>query len=89
MSPERNVTYVSGMDIQKHGGLGGTRTPDALLRTEALYPLSYEAGFLILAGLGVRGLGPMRKPAHSNANLGSVGSRGCFGRRWDRGRLGA
>ena len=25
------------------GGLGGTRTPDALLRTEALYPLSYEA----------------------------------------------
>lgn len=26
------------------GGLGGTRTPDALLRTEALYPLSYEAG---------------------------------------------
>lgn len=28
------------------GGLGGNRTPDALLRTEALYPLSYEAGFL-------------------------------------------
>ncbi len=25
------------------GGPGGTRTPDALLRTEALYPLSYEA----------------------------------------------
>gem|GEM_PF-3797053 len=25
------------------GGLGGNRTPDALLRTEALYPLSYEA----------------------------------------------
>ena len=28
------------------GGLGGTRTPDALLRTEALYPLSYEAADL-------------------------------------------
>lgn len=27
------------------GGLGGTRTPDALLRTEALYPLSYEAAY--------------------------------------------
>ena len=26
------------------GGPGGNRTPDALLRTEALYPLSYEAG---------------------------------------------
>jgi inhibitor of KinA len=26
----------------KIGALGGTRTPDALLRTEALYPLSYE-----------------------------------------------
>jgi hypothetical protein len=25
------------------GGLGRTRTADALLRTEALYPLSYEA----------------------------------------------
>lgn len=25
------------------GGLGGTRTPGALLRTEALYPLSYKA----------------------------------------------
>lgn len=24
------------------GALGGTRTPDALLRTETLYPLSYE-----------------------------------------------
>ena len=30
------------------GGLGGTRTPDALLRTEALYPLSYEAADLII-----------------------------------------
>lgn len=30
-------------DISEIGGLGGTRTPDALLRTEALYPLSYEA----------------------------------------------
>lgn len=29
--------------MEKIGGLGGTRTPDALLRTEALYPLSYEA----------------------------------------------
>lgn len=27
----------------KIGGPGGNRTPDALLRTEALYPLSYEA----------------------------------------------
>ncbi len=27
----------------KSGGPGGNRTPDALLRTEALYPLSYEA----------------------------------------------
>ena len=31
------------MQIQIIGDLGGTRTPDALLRTEALYPLSYEA----------------------------------------------
>jgi hypothetical protein len=28
------------------GGPGGNRTPDALLRTEALYPLSYEAAFV-------------------------------------------
>lgn len=35
--------HVSGRDIPGFGGLGGTRTPDALLRTEALYPLSYEA----------------------------------------------
>ena len=28
------------------GGLGGTRTPDALLRTEALYPLSYKAAWV-------------------------------------------
>lgn len=36
--------YVVGLgDFGWLGGLGGTRTPDALLRTEALYPLSYEA----------------------------------------------
>lgn len=35
--------HVSGRDNSGIGGLGGTRTPDALLRTEALYPLSYEA----------------------------------------------
>ena len=29
--------------LGKPGGPGGNRTPDALLRTEALYPLSYEA----------------------------------------------
>jgi hypothetical protein len=27
---------------ESYGALGGIRTPDALLRTEALYPLSYE-----------------------------------------------
>ena len=27
---------------QKNGALGGNRTPYALLRTEALYPVSYE-----------------------------------------------
>ena len=32
------------------GGLGGTRTPDALLRTEALYPLSYEAAEIQFTG---------------------------------------
>lgn len=41
--PQRSVTHDSGRDIPGFGGLGGTRTPDALLRTEALYPLSYEA----------------------------------------------
>lgn len=30
------------------GALGGNRTPDALLRTEALYPLSYEGARLLL-----------------------------------------
>ncbi len=33
---------MSSMDTLKVGALGGTRTPDALLRTETLYPLSYE-----------------------------------------------
>lgn len=32
------------MESIDSGGPGGNRTPDALLRTEALYPLSYEAG---------------------------------------------
>jgi hypothetical protein len=35
----------------KLGGLGGTRTPDALLRTEALYPLSYEAAETVVYSL--------------------------------------
>ena len=43
MCSEQTVTQVSGIDSKNIGGLGGTRTPDALLRTEALYPLSYEA----------------------------------------------
>ena len=38
-------------DSKTVGGLGGTRTPGALLRTEALYPLSYEAA----VGLGALG----------------------------------
>ena len=38
------------------GGHGGNRTPDALLRTEALYPLSYVAGRVILAEFGLLGL---------------------------------
>lgn len=45
MCPEQYVTHVSGVAKYELGGLGGTRTPDALLRTEALYPLSYEAAF--------------------------------------------
>lgn len=28
--------------FEANGALGGIRTPDALLRTETLYPLSYE-----------------------------------------------
>ena len=44
-SPPPNNTRCSweGGSEFELGGLGGTRTPDALLRTEALYPLSYEA----------------------------------------------
>ncbi len=42
MSPERNVTYVSGMDIGRDGALERTRTSDPQLRKLMLYPLSYE-----------------------------------------------
>jgi uncharacterized protein YlxP (DUF503 family) len=48
-APEGTNPYPSELSFSgkarkvKIGGLGGTRTPDALLRTETLYPLSYEA----------------------------------------------
>jgi hypothetical protein len=42
--------------VETPGGHGGNRTPDALLRTEALYPLSYVAGRVILAEFGLLGL---------------------------------
>lgn len=48
MCLEQSVSHVSGINNQIAGGLGGNRTPDALLRTEALYPLSYEAGDLMI-----------------------------------------
>ena len=41
--PEGDLGTSKLFEVQKLGGLGGNRTPDALLRTEALYPLSYEA----------------------------------------------
>ena len=37
---DHSATYSRGR-VCKNGALGGNRTPDALLRTEALYPLSY------------------------------------------------
>ncbi len=34
--------------VVKTGALGGNRTPDALLRTEALYPLSYKGALALI-----------------------------------------
>ena len=31
-----------GPDLRKPGALGGTRTPNLLIRSQMLYPLSYE-----------------------------------------------
>ncbi len=38
MSPERNVTYVSGMDSESTGADDGIRTCDLLFTKQLLYP---------------------------------------------------
>ncbi len=42
-SPETPI-YGGGGAMHRHlyGALGGTRTPNLLIRSQALYPLSYE-----------------------------------------------
>ena len=42
--------------VDYYGDPGETRTPDILLRRQALYPLSYRAGSSILATPGRLGL---------------------------------
>ena len=37
-----------GPDLRKRGALGGTRTPNLLIRSQMLYPLSYERRFLLV-----------------------------------------
>ena len=41
----RRARSTTPAPLRKYGALGGIRTPDALLRTEALYPLSYEGAY--------------------------------------------
>ena len=43
MSSVRSVTHVSGLDPEKYGAPGAIRTPDLLLRRQALYPAELRA----------------------------------------------
>ena len=50
------ITFATPFVNSKPGAPGENRTPDALLRTEALYPLSYGGSFpLRLEGAGCIG----------------------------------
>ena len=42
MSPERCVTYVSGLDSGMPGAAEGIRTPDPRITNALLYQLSYR-----------------------------------------------
>ena len=37
-----------GPDLRLPGALGGTRTPNLQIRSQMLYPLSYERRFLLV-----------------------------------------
>jgi hypothetical protein len=46
MAPGKQQGHLShredGLDLLIRGALGGTRTPNLLIRSQMLYPLSYE-----------------------------------------------
>ena len=42
------TTEKMAPDLRIFGALGGTRTPNLLIRSQMLYPLSYERPFLVV-----------------------------------------
>src|ERR1700677_346900 len=42
--PDRDSSVLRKNALVKRGALGGTRTPNLLIRSQMLYPLSYERG---------------------------------------------